>query len=136
MTRPALERSRLYWERIHAVKRASDLTWNQMAASVGHDPASGKPWITGDRLARSARRGGDLPHPVVVRLAAAFSLSASALYTFIPEPPLSGTSAGFTLFTYCERRDPELGDEIFRLIAGAFPEAVRRIVPDWDEEAA
>jgi transcriptional regulator with XRE-family HTH domain len=134
MTKPSLEKSRFYWERLHAIKRASELTWAQMAAGLGVDPQTLAPFISGPQLARNARRGGSLPHTVVVRLAASLGLSASALYTFLPEPPLSGTSAGFSLFTYCEREDPELGEEIYRVIAATFPTVVRRITPDWGDE--
>jgi hypothetical protein len=129
-----LEKSRFYWERLHAIKRASGLTWNQMAAGLGIDPRTLTFFITGPQLARNARRGGSLPHSVVVQLAASLGLSAAALYTFLPEPPLSGTSAGFALFTHCERVDPELGDEIYRVIAAAFPQVVRRVTPEWGEE--
>ncbi|MFI9271846.1 hypothetical protein ACIGXM_14165 [Kitasatospora sp. NPDC052896] len=134
MTRPNLEQSRFYWERLHAIKRASGQTWNQLAAGVGREPGSLRPWVTASKLARNARRGGSLPHHIVIRLAASLGLSASALYTFLPEPPLSAASAGFTLFTHCERCDPELADEVFRVIAATFPEVVRRVVPEWGRD--
>lgn len=128
---PPLTESRFHHEYLAAVKAASGLTWEQISRRAGYHPPTGRLRASADRLRRAARRGGHLPHEVVVALAALFGVKANRFWTFRPEPPLAGAAAGYTLFTHLHHHDPAAGDDVMACLARLYPDLVARAVPEW-----